>query len=156
MNALAVRLGWLPFFPQVDKKNPMELYKDPDNRFVAGFIGSPSMNFLPGTVRGGAVHVAALDRTVPTDVALPADGASVLLGIRPQHLRVSEGGGQIRLDIRERLGGVAYDYLLAPDGTKIIAETRGDEAIPEDTMVQVDFDASDALVFDGKTEQRLR
>ena len=114
------------------------------------------MNFLPGTVRGGAVHVAALDRTVPTDVALPADGASVLLGSPPQHQRVSEGGGQIRLDIRDRRGGVAYDYLLAPDGTKIIPETRGDEAIPEDTMVQVDFDASDALVFDGKTEQRLR
>ena len=136
--------------------SPMDLYRDPDNRFVAGFIGSPSMNFLPGTVRGGAVEIPALGRAIPATVALPADGAPVLVGIRPQHLRISEGGGNIRLDIRERLGGVAYDYLIAPDGTKIVAETRGDDTIPEDTLVTVDFDPAEALFFDGQSEARLR
>ena len=80
----------------------------------------------------------------------------MLVGIRPQHLRVTEGGNGIRLDIRERLDVVAYDYLIAPDGTKIVVETRGDEAIPEDTMVEVGFDPSDALFFDGQSEARLR
>jgi len=136
--------------------SPMDLYRDPDNRFVAGFIGSPSMNFLPGTVRGGAVEIPALGRAIPAPVALPADGAPVLVGIRPQHLRISEGGSNIRLDIRERLGGVAYDYLIAPDGTKIVAETRGDDTIPEDTLVTVDFDPAEALFFDGQSEARLR
>lgn len=138
--------------------SPMDLYKDPDNKFVAGFIGSPAMNFLNGTVTGaGEVTIPALgNRTITTTVDLPAAGNAVLVGLRPQHLSVSEGGSEIRLDIRERLGGVAYDYLITADGQKIVAETRGDEAIAEDTMVTVDFDAEDALFFDAQTEQRLR
>ncbi|MFW2587015.1 ABC transporter ATP-binding protein [Sagittula sp. SSi028] len=137
--------------------SPMELYQDPDNRFVAGFIGSPSMNFLQGTVQGGQVVIPALGgRKVATSVALPAEGSEVIVGLRPQHLRVSEGGSDVTIDIRERLGGVAYDYLIAPTGERIVAETRGDEAIPERTKVSVDFDDVDAMFFDAKTEARLR
>ena len=135
---------------------PMDLYKDPDNRFVAGFIGSPSMNFLAGTVSGGAVAVPALDgRLIAANVPLPAEGSPVLVGVRPQHLTVSENG-PLTLDIRERLGGVAYDYLVTPEGGKIIVETRGDEEIPESSAVNVTFDAADALFFDGTSEERLR
>ncbi|ASP19924.1 sn-glycerol-3-phosphate ABC transporter ATP-binding protein UgpC [Antarctobacter heliothermus] len=135
---------------------PMHLYKDPDNRFVAGFIGSPSMNFLAGTVTGNAVTVPALGgREVSANVTLPAEGSAVLVGVRPQNLTVVEGGG-LTLDIRERLGGVAYDHILTPDGGKMIVETRGDEDIPESSAVDVTFDPADALFFDGSTEARLR
>ena len=137
--------------------SPMELYKNPDNRFVAGFIGSPSMNFIEGTVHAGKVVVPALgNREVETPVKLPGEGTPVLVGLRPQHLRVEEGGSGITLDIRERLGGVAYDYLHTANGEKIIVETRGDEAMPEGSTVTLDFDDADALFFDGETEQRLR
>jgi lactose/L-arabinose transport system ATP-binding protein len=137
--------------------SPMELYKNPDNKFVAGFIGSPSMNFIEGRVHAGKVMVPALgNREVTTDVALPGEGARVLVGLRPQHLRVAEADSDIILDIRERLGGVAYDYLRTSSGEKIIVETRGDEAMPEGSAVSLDFDDSDALFFDGETEQRLR
>jgi len=136
---------------------PMELYTDPDNRFVAGFIGSPSMNFVDGTVAQGAVRLPSLgDRVVPTSVALPGDGARVLVGLRPQVLRLSPGPSPIRLDLRERLGGVSYVHLALPDGGRMIAETRGDIDLPEDTAVVVDFDPGDALFFDGQTERRLR
>jgi lactose/L-arabinose transport system ATP-binding protein len=136
---------------------PMQLYDDPDNRFVAGFIGSPSMNFLEGVAERGAVRIPALgDRVVPAGVALPGEGRRVLMGIRPQHLRVEEGESPVRLDIRERLGGVAYDHLEMPDGAKVIVETRGDETIPEGSAVVVDFDPARALFFDGESEARLR
>ena len=83
---------------------PMDLYRDPDNRFVAGFIGSPSMNFLAGTATGNAVTVPALGgREVSANVTLPVEGSPVLVGVRPQNLTVVEGGG-LTLDIRERLG----------------------------------------------------
>ncbi|MGS4947759.1 ABC transporter ATP-binding protein [Meridianimarinicoccus sp. RP-17] len=136
---------------------PMDLYNDPDNRFVAGFIGSPSMNFVQGVVAGGGVRLPMLgDRVVPTPVALPADGAHVLVGLRPQVLRLSAGSSPIRLDLRERLGGVSYVHLVLPDGGKMIVETRGDTDLPEDSAVVVDFDPGDALFFDGQTERRLR
>ncbi|KPP88087.1 MAG: ABC-type galactose uptake system ATPase component [Rhodobacteraceae bacterium HLUCCA08] len=139
--------------------SPMQLYADPDNRFVAGFIGSPAMNFLAGTVApGGTVSVPALGgQAVPAAVALPDEGAPVLVGLRPQHLQVAaDPASPIRLDIRERLGGVAYDYLDAPTGERLIVETRGDEAIPEGAAVRLGFDPADALFFDGVSEARLR
>ena len=60
---------------------PMDLYRDPDNKFVAGFIGSPSMNFVNGVV-GGAVESAALKQTIAATENLPADGTEVLVGLR--------------------------------------------------------------------------
>ena len=137
--------------------SPMELYQDPDNRFVAGFIGSPSMNFLKGTVSGSSVTVPALDnKQIATSVALPADGTEVLVGLRPQVLEVRQGQSPITVDLRERLGGVAYDYLTTPTGERIVVETRGDEAIPSGTNVTVEFDAADAMFFDAQSEARLR
>lgn len=137
--------------------SPMDLYSDPDNRFVAGFIGSPSMNFLEGTVQGGGVVVPALEnRRVGTSVSLPAEGSKVLVGLRPQHLSVVAEDSSLILDLRERLGGVSYDYLTTPTGEKLIVETRGDEALPEGTAVAINFDDADAYFFDGATEQRLR
>ena len=74
----------------------MHLYKDPDNKFVAGFIGSPSMNFVNGEVTDGGVLVPALGGTViPTQVALPATGSSVTVGLRPQELLLNPGDGDI-------------------------------------------------------------
>ncbi|WP_323764921.1 sn-glycerol-3-phosphate ABC transporter ATP-binding protein UgpC [Marinovum sp.] len=137
--------------------SPMELYQDPDNRFVAGFIGSPSMNFLAARVTGQGVVVPGLDNmAVPATVALPAEGSEVILGIRPQHLSVREAESPVRIDIRERLGGVAYDYLISASGERIIVETRGDEAIPEGTGMAVNFDPENAMYFDAATEVRLR
>ncbi len=137
--------------------SPMELYADPDNRFVAGFIGSPSMNFLAGTVEGGKLRVPALEnRLVDAPVALPPDGSPVLLGLRPQHLRITQGESSTRLDIRERLGGVSFDYLHTASGEKIVVEERSDAAVEEGSTVQIDFDNADAMFFDENTEARLR
>ena len=137
--------------------SPMELYQNPDNKFVAGFIGSPSMNFLNGVSEGGKVRVAGLgDKLIETAVALPANGSPVTVGLRPQHLSVTPATTSITVDLRERLGGVAFDYLTTPTGERIVVETRGDEPIAPGTKVAVEFDPKDALFFDAQTEARLR
>ena len=70
---------------------PLDLYRDPDNRFVAGFIGSPAMNFLDGTVAEGGVEVPGLKATIPASVPLPKEGSKVTLGLRPEHIDGSAG-----------------------------------------------------------------
>ncbi|SMR70896.1 carbohydrate ABC transporter ATP-binding protein, CUT1 family [Aliiroseovarius halocynthiae] len=137
--------------------SPMQLYNDPDNKFVAGFIGSPAMNFLEGTVEDRKVRVPSLaDRVVSTDVALPEDGSKVVVGIRPQHLTIAPGNGGATLDLRERLGGVSYDYLIAGNGEKLIVENREEDTLPEGSAVIVSFDDKHCMFFDAETEQRLR
>ena len=136
---------------------PMDLYHDPDNKFVAGFIGSPAMNFVEGTVTAAGVEVAALPGTVlTTDVALPPAGAKVIVGMRPQDMTVPAADSAVTLDIRERLGGVAYDYLSTPSGERLIVESRSDMLLAEGTAVSVGFDADRVMFFDPQTEQRLR
>jgi len=136
---------------------PMELYQNPDNKFVAGFIGSPSMNFLQAEVEAGGVRIAGLEnRLVKTSISLPAAGARLIAGIRPQNLNVAAGDSALNIDIRERLGGVCYDYLNTPTGERIIAETKGDEPIERGTSVKVTCEDADILFFDAETEQRLR
>ncbi len=137
--------------------SPMELYRNPDNRFVAGFIGSPSMNFLKGVVSGSGARVPALaDREIATESGLPPDGSAVVVGLRPQNLAVRAADSPIRVEIRERLGGVAFDHLSTPTGERIVVETRGDEPIPEGTSVELEFDQATAMFFDTKTDRRLR
>ena len=137
--------------------SPMHLYQDPDNKFVAGFIGSPAMNFVNGVAEKGAVRVPALsDAVIPTSVALPAEGAAVTVGIRPQDMELTAEASPIQLDIRERLGGVAYDYLNTATGERLVVESRGDLAMEEGTEVTVNFDKDRAMFFDAKTEARLR
>lgn len=137
--------------------SPMELYSDPANRFVAGFIGSPSMNFLEGTVQGGSVSVPALDGArLETEVSLPADGARVLVGVRPQHLELKPAASGARIDLSEQLGNVAYDYVVCPSGERIIVETKGEDVLPSGSFVDVHVSPGKAFFFDAETEVRLK
>ncbi|CTQ56484.1 Maltose/maltodextrin import ATP-binding protein MalK [Roseibium album] len=137
--------------------SPMELYSNPDNKFVAGFIGSPSMNFVEGIADDGAVTVPAFgDLSVPTSVALPQKGEKVLVGVRPQKLNIVESNEGAKVDLCEQLGGVAYSYLICPTGERVIVETKGEEAPISEGTVAINFDPETALFFDAKSEQRLR
>ncbi|MDW3181899.1 sn-glycerol-3-phosphate ABC transporter ATP-binding protein UgpC [Roseobacter sp.] len=135
---------------------PLELYRNPDNKFVAGFIGSPAMNFLNGTVVEGGVEVPGLGRTVAVEANLPAVGTAVTLGVRPEHLEVQMGHGALKAELSEALGGVSYLHLDTPTGERIIVEERGDERASEGDTVDVTFETRRAMVFDAKTEARIR
>jgi len=102
--------------------SPVELYEDPDNLFVAGFIGSPRMNFLPGTVRrdGAEVIVSTASgeslRLRPLEADRWRDGGAVQIGARPEDfgtLDAANGSSlsvRVTVDVVENLGGMRYVY----------------------------------------------
>ena len=94
---------------------PMEVYDNPATMFVAGFIGSPAMNFLPGKVKAGALEMAE-----GASIALPPairdktkDGDAVTLGVRPEHFAVTATGMPFRVENAEALGAdsLVHGYL---------------------------------------------
>jgi len=133
---------------------PLDLYNDPDNQFVAGFIGSPAMNFFAGWVAGGKARVSGLGVMNLTAPETASDGP-ITVGVRPQMLRLAEGDSH-RVDLSEQLGGVAYHYLMAEDGTRITVEAHDQSAPASGSTVGLDVAEGAALFFDGKTGARLR
>ncbi len=100
---------------------PRELYTNPVNLFVAGFIGSPPMNFLPATVEGSSVKLPFGTVTIPEDKAKKAQGKGLLIaGIRPEHFEdaaVMDSGKatpgstfKTKVDVVEWLGNQAFAY----------------------------------------------
>lgn len=133
---------------------PMDLYRDPDNRFVAGFIGSPSMNFVRGQVSGNEILSDGLSDPIAKPTSAP-DGQEVLVGLRPEHLELKPGSTH-RVDLTESLGGVSYAHLIGPDGEKLIVEERGDHRSSDGDTVDIVVDPAHVYLFDAKSELRLR
>jgi lactose/L-arabinose transport system ATP-binding protein len=134
---------------------PLDLYNDPDNQFVAGFIGSPAMNFFPGAAKGGQVTIPGLGNTVLSPGLGSVTDGAVTMGLRPQHLKIAEGNTH-QVVLSEQLGGVAYHYLTGQDRTRIIVEAHEQSAPAPGSMVGLSFDADAPLYFDATSGQRLR
>ncbi|MES2816070.1 MAG: sn-glycerol-3-phosphate ABC transporter ATP-binding protein UgpC [Pseudomonadota bacterium] len=132
---------------------PLDLYNNPNNKFVAGFIGSPAMNFVAGVAEAGFVAAKGLG-PVATTIGLPAKGADVTVGLRPQHLKIGPGDTH-RVELTEALGGVSYVHLTAPSGEKLIIERHDQVSLEPGAKVGLTFDARDAMLFD-KDGLRLR
>lgn len=135
---------------------PMDLYRNPDNKFVAGFIGSPAMNFLSAVVKDGLVDVPGLETSVDLPVTLPAEGTAVEIGLRPEHLTLDPKGTTHRIEMTESLGGVSYAYLKGTSGEKIVVEERGEIRSTEGDTVGLILDAASARLFDAASETRIR
>jgi ABC-type sugar transport system ATPase subunit len=106
---------------------PMELYHHPATEFVAGFIGAPSMNFLDVQVEDGRIVHAGK----PLGQLGVVPGAR-RLGIRPEHLGiVAEGAGDldVRIDLRESLGGDSYLYVSTGQGDRMVVRADGDTTL---------------------------
>ncbi|MCF4098124.1 ABC transporter ATP-binding protein [Maritalea mediterranea] len=139
--------------------SPMELYSNPNNKFVAGFIGSPGMNFLPAELSQNSLALPAIGHdTVPVVLeSKTADKLSVWAGIRPQSVRINPEGNVLKVDLIENLGGVSYVYLITDDGHRLIAELSQDETLPRiGDKVGIDFDPSRVMLFDQRSDARIR
>jgi ABC-type sugar transport system ATPase subunit len=122
---------------------PLELYERPRNVFVAGFIGSPRMNFIKGRVssvgdREIGVAFAGIETTASAVEANVRPGDEVTVGIRPEHM-AEEGPMHIaltgRVDAVERLGEASYIYMQLPDGANVVARSPGtSDAKPDETF----------------------
>ncbi len=125
--------------------SPMQLYDDPDNAFVAGFIGSPRMNFLKAEVTAQGLRIGAILAPLPS-VNLPT-GQTLQLGIRPEHLDQTSG---IRLpatvEVVEHLGSTAFLHCRLDSGETLVAEQRDTAARPG-ARLDLHFDPARARFF---------
>ncbi len=134
---------------------PIELYQRPANLFVAGFIGSPKMNFISLTVEAvtaGGITAAGEDLS---SVTLAADstgirvGDSVTLGIRPHAISTGNGGALVgEVALVERLGNETNVSLTLPSGTKWLVVLDGDHKMSIGQSLQLSFGPEAAILFD--------
>ncbi|WP_426753899.1 ABC transporter ATP-binding protein [Myxococcus sp. Y35] len=133
---------------------PLDLYNRPANRFVAGFLGSPSMNFLEAAREGA--HFTGKGFTLPCPTDVPAGQSRVLLGLRPQDLRVAPQGPLVgTVDAVERLGFDGYAFVTTEAGPVAARFDKGVTVAVGDKVHLAPV--SDALhVFTGDGAAALR
>jgi multiple sugar transport system ATP-binding protein len=149
---------------------PQNLYDQPNNIFVAGFIGSPAMNFFPAklSVNGGKVVVDTGDFQVAVPEAMTGpykgmDGKNVIFGIRPENIHDPEfappniHGEKVatKVDVTELMGNETFLYLVSGKNTFIArVDPRSHKRVGD--AVQVIFDMDKLHIFDAETEQAIR
>ncbi len=142
---------------------PLELYNKPANVFVAGFIGSPRMNLLPGRIGRVEGHHAEVDldhgQRLRADFPNPPKpGATITVGVRPEHLvPVPPGEGVLlgEVQITEQLGGETYVYVKLPGGQSVTVEIKGQAAVRPSEAMELAFADGRLHVF-GPDERVLR
>jgi len=140
---------------------PRLLYDRPANEFVAGFIGSPAMNLVPGTYKHGWALIGEADIfEVPVEVAGPLTSPAVLVGFRPEHATLTTVGSGIWATVAlvERLGHTAYAHCEIGVGRgrrTVIVRCDEDAAPPLGAQVGVLPDPREIHLFDGETGDRV-
>ena len=157
---------------QVDE--PLRLYNQPNNMFVAGFIGSPPMNFLRGALEEDGSDIFFNERnTTGSPIRLKLDGdvanngrshigRDVVFGIRPEDVHDSHTRpgadqtqmAQVTVDVAEPMGNETFLYLNTGEQS-FIGRVRGDSRFESNQQIQVWFDLSKGHLFDPETEEAL-
>ncbi|MBX9454655.1 MAG: sn-glycerol-3-phosphate ABC transporter ATP-binding protein UgpC [Rhizobium sp.] len=135
--------------------SPLELYDRPANRFVAEFIGSPSMNFLTGSVRSGSFDARTSQGSVVIPLAGQADAANAVAGIRPEHLSPSETGIPGQVQVIENLGAETYVFVDAGTGRDLCWRLSGRPDVRIGQNITLGFDPEHVHLFDGASGARL-
>ena len=136
---------------------PLELYDKPDNQFVAGFIGSPAMNFLKGHVRVNGV--ATFEG--PNGVKLPlktapaaSDGRPAVYGVRPEHFTIADDGAEAEIVVVEPTGSETQVFAKI-GGEQVVAVFRERHQFNPGDKVRLKPDPSLVHLFDDATGKRL-
>ena len=152
---------------QVD--TPSELYNHPVNMFVAGFIGSPQMNFFDAVVaeENGATYIKFGSNTVKlspekAEKAKEYIGKSVVMGIRPEDLyddsdsleKYADYVVDADVEVTEMMGAETYLYLVI-DGVNFVARVKPDSTAEVNTKIKLALDPSKIHLFDKETEKRI-
>jgi multiple sugar transport system ATP-binding protein len=138
---------------QID--TPLNLYRQPANRFVAGFIGSPPMNFLEGQVEDSRFVASDGSLTIPVSNA-PRAGA-IVLGIRPEHLGVGHDGpsAPFTLDLIEPIGNEVFVYASAGEN-HVVARVAPRELPKIGSGIDLSFDPTQLRFFDAQSGARVK
>ncbi len=135
---------------------PLDLYNRPANRFVAGFIGSPKMNFLAASAQrpggaGTAVSLAGCGLTLPLEPARGALGDGTVFGVRPEHIAIGGDSGTpfaaARILHIEHLGGATLIYATLSDGQKLTIALEGQCRLAPGTLIETRIDPTLCHLF---------
>ncbi|MGY6547754.1 MAG: ABC transporter ATP-binding protein [Roseinatronobacter sp.] len=139
---------------------PLDLYERPANQFVAGFIGSPAMNFVPA-VTGADGRSVQLEMTTPARLPVEPDvaaGRSVIVGLRPEHLDIcapeAEGAVPVTVGLIERTGSSCY--LFSMDAPEITVVTDGATAVRQGDRIGLRIRPERIHLFDRESGLSLR
>ena len=133
---------------------PLDLYNNPANKFVAGFIGSPKMNFLEGKVDSGKVQLGG--SAIELQKAAGADGSPVTFGVRPEHITLKPDSGvklaDVTVDLVEQLGGATMLYTTTVDKQPLTIAMDGQQQIALGSKATAYVDPARTHIFgtDGK------
>jgi len=133
---------------------PREVYMRPANRFVAGFIGSPPMNFFTGRIEGGRIVGEGVSFEAPEGLE---EGRGVHVGIRPEDLQPAAGETvalTAPVEVVELLGAEALAYLNPGTGP-VIVRLPGDATLREGDTLELTADPDRLHLFDDETEERI-
>ena len=139
---------------------PMDLYNNPSNLFVGGFIGSPKMNFIKTSLLSKSTKGSKVDLFGSSNIIIPktskasSAGDEVTLGIRPEHLTVntkSKSSWESKVFVVEKLGSGTFLYL-EKEGDPLVVETEGDSKIKVGDTVKVGFDPLKCHLFDSSKQ----
>jgi multiple sugar transport system ATP-binding protein len=140
---------------------PRQLYDNPVNEFVAGFIGSPAMNLQTVPLTEGGARLAGTVIPLPTAVrtaASQADLHEIVLGIRPEHLHLADSTGQLAGEVIlvEELGADALLHVrLTGDGNQVVARAEGRKPPAPGQEVRFNVQPDDVFAFNPVTGDRL-
>jgi multiple sugar transport system ATP-binding protein len=136
---------------------PLELYDRPHNLFVAGFIGSPAMNFLQGAIRANG----RLAFEGPGGAHLPlasapqgSDGRPAVYGVRPEHFTLADDGAEATIQVVEPTGA-EIQIVAALGGTEIVAAFRERHPFKPGETIRLKPDPRLVHLFDAQSGQRL-
>ncbi len=155
--------------------SPLELYNFPENLFVAGFIGSPAMNFFRGTIKqaGNALQfVETNDKSAPVVITLDERlakkaaghvGKAVVFGIRPEDVQdtltvanpEANATIEVKVEVSEPMGSETYLYLTT-GASSFIARVNPTDRFEADQKVKVTLRLSNVHLFDAETEKVLK
>jgi multiple sugar transport system ATP-binding protein len=131
--------------------SPRQLYRSPANVFVAGFMGSPSMNLFTVPVKDGGVWIGDQLIPVPRE-ALAAAGREVIFGIRPEHVEIAAAGGlELEIDVVEELGSEAFVFgrsIINGQTENLVARVDWRNPPEKGQVVHVRIDDAHAHLFD--------
>jgi ABC-type sugar transport system ATPase subunit len=133
---------------------PLTLYNDPVNRFVAGFFGVPSMNFVDGELGDGQFTAGPLRLRA----GVGAGARPATLGVRPEHVRVTGGddGWAATVSLIEPMGDETLVFLDYGGPASLVAKVDAEEKIATGDRRRFTFNTEKLLFFDGETRGRIR
>src|SRR6516162_7715670 len=137
--------------------SPLELYDKPDNQFVAGFIGSPAMNLLNGTIRANGRLEFESEKGIRLPLATAprnSDGQLVIYGIRPEHFNIADDGAEAEIIVVEPTGSELQIAAKLGD-TDIIAVFRERHNFKPGEKIRLKPDPRLAHLFDAPSGKRL-